>query len=257
MTIFPAAALAVGIYMTAVFVIALVRKDNSVADIAWGPGFILVTLLAYIREPAGAPRRLLVVVLVAVWGLRLAVHIYLRNRKKAEDFRYAAWRAKWGRWFLPRSYLQVFLLQGLFLLAIATPVLVILREPDGPLDAWSCVGAAVWLFGLLFEAVADAQMARFKRSPGNKGRLITTGLWKFSRHPNYFGEAVLWWSVFLMAVPIPGGWIGLLGPLTITLLLRFVSGVPMLERKYRGRPDFEDYARRTNAFIPWIPRSRR
>jgi len=256
MTVFLEAAAAVAAYMTALFVVALVRKDNSVADVGWGGGFIAVALLAFLSEPSWAFRRVLVVGLVVLWGLRLAGHIFLRNRARGEDFRYAAWRARWGKWFVLRSYVQVFLLQGAFLLAISTPVLLALRETGGRPDAWAGVGTAVWTFGFLFEAAADLQLARFKRKPENKGRIITTGLWKYSRHPNYFGEAVLWWGIFLIARPVPGGWFGLIGPLTITLLLRFVSGVPMLERKYRGRPDFEDYAGRTNAFVPWPPKSR-
>jgi steroid 5-alpha reductase family enzyme len=256
MTLFPASALAVAAYMTALFVVAVVRKDNSVADIGWGGGFIAVALLAFFREQSWAFRRVLVVALVVVWGLRLAGHIYLRNRTKGEDFRYAAWRARWGKGFLLRSYVQVFLLQGALLLAISAPVLLALREREGRPDAWAAVGAAVWAFGFLFEAVSDHELVRFKRRPENEGRIITTGLWKFSRHPNYFGEAVLWWGLFFIALPAPGGWLGVIGPLTITLLLRFVSGVPMLERKYRGRPDFEDYARRTNAFFPWPPKPR-
>ncbi|MBM3295781.1 MAG: DUF1295 domain-containing protein [Candidatus Aminicenantes bacterium] len=250
-----AAALAVGLYMTALFVIAVVRKDNSVADIGWGPGFVGVALLAYFRNPGWTPRRLLVLGMVLAWGLRLAVHIFLRNRNKGEDFRYAAWRAKWGKFFLIRSYLQVFLLQGILLLLICVPVLFVLGDRRGGLGGLAVAGAAVWLFGFFFEAAADLQLARFKRRPENKGRIITTGLWRYSRHPNYFGEAVLWWGIFFVALSVPGGWMAVIGPLTITCLLRFVSGVPILERKYRGRPDFEDYARRTNAFVPWFPKT--
>jgi steroid 5-alpha reductase family enzyme len=255
MTSFLAAASVVWVYMTALFILGLIRRDNSIADIGWGPGFILISLFAFLREPNGAPRRILALALVFVWGSRLAVHVFLRNRKKQEDFRYAAWRARWGKWFLLRSYLQVFILQGIFLLVIAAPLLVVLRTEKGRLDAFALAGSAVWLFGFLIEAGADAQLARFKRLPENKGRIITTGLWRFSRHPNYFGEAVLWWGIFLLALPLPGGWAAVVGPMMITVLLRFISGVPMLERKYKGRPDFEAYARRTNAFIPWFPKS--
>jgi len=251
-----AAALAIGLYMTALFLLALARRDNSVADIGWGPGFIVVALVGFFDRPGAAPRHVLVLVLVVVWGLRLALHVFLRNRKKGEDYRYTAWRARWGKWFVVRSYLQVFLLQGFFLLVISLPLLLILRAPDGRLGPLDMAGATVWLAGFVFEAVGDAQLARFKSRPENKGRIITTGLWRFTRHPNYFGEAVMWWGIFLIALSVPGGAFALASPLAITLLLRFVSGVPMLERKYRGRLDFEDYARRTNAFFPWIPKTK-
>jgi steroid 5-alpha reductase family enzyme len=251
-----AAALAIGLYMTALFLLALARRDNSVADIGWGPGFIVVALVGFFDRPGAAPRHVLVLVLVVVWGLRLALHVFLRNRKKGEDYRYTAWRARWGKWFVVRSYLQVFLLQGVFLLVIALPLLLIPRVPEGRLGFLDAIGAAIWLAGFAFEAVGDAQLTRFKSRPENKGRIITTGLWRFTRHPNYFGEAVQWWGIFLIALSVPGGAFALASPLAITLLLRFVSGVPMLERKYRGRLDFEDYARRTNAFFPWIPKTK-
>ena len=176
------------------------------------------------------------------------------SAKRGEDFRYAAWRARWGRWFVLRSYIQIYLLQGSFLLVISLPILLA-RRPGPGLGLLDLAGVMVWLAGFGFEAAADAQMGRFKRDPGNRGRIITTGLWRYSRHPNYFGEALMWWGLALIALSVPSGWPGLLGPLTITFLLRFVSGVPLLERKYEGRPDFQEYARRTNAFVPWFPKT--
>ncbi|MFO7734004.1 MAG: DUF1295 domain-containing protein [Candidatus Aminicenantes bacterium] len=248
----------VGAYMTAWFVVALVRKDNSVADIAWGLGFVLVAVVTFFRR-GSLFLPLLVTTLVLVWGIRLAVHILVRNRKRGEDPRYAEWRRKWGRSFLWRSYLQVFLLQGFFMLVISAPVILVNTHrwggPPGRAGyGFWLAGALLWCVGFFFEAVGDAQLARFKRDPANRGRIMTRGLWRTTRHPNYFGESLMWWGVFLVALEIPGGWITVASPVLITLLLAKVSGVPMLEKRYRGRPDFEAYARRTSAFFPWFPK---
>ena len=245
----------VALYMTAWFAVALVRKDNSVADIAWGLGFVLVAAVTFSRRSALVPP-LLVTALVAAWGTRLAVHILLRNRAKGEDPRYAAWRRQWGRSFVWRSYFQVFLLQGLFMVVISSPVVLVNTAPSSPrpaLAAW-LAGSAVWAVGFVFEAVGDAQLARFKRDPANKGRIMDRGLWRYSRHPNYFGESLMWWGIFLAALGTPGGWMTVASPALLTFLLVRVSGVPMLERRYAGNAEFQAYARRTNAFVPGPPR---
>ena len=247
-------ALGVFLYMTGLFLIALVRKDNSLADIGWGLGFILVAGLSFARQPVHGPRALLAGGLVLAWGLRLALHIFVRNRNRPEDFRYAKWRRDWGRWFVLRSYLQVFLLQGCFLLVIAYPLMLVNHTPGGPLGATDFAGSAVWLLGFVFETVGDAQLLRFKRDPENKGKVIMTGLWRITRHPNYFGEAAMWWGIFLIALGADNGWTAIVSPLLITFMLLRVSGVRMLEKKYEGNPEFKAYARRTRAFVPWFPK---
>lgn len=246
--------LVVFIYMTALFILALLRRDNSIVDIAWGPGFLVVALTAMVVTGNFTARPILATLLISVWGVRLGTHILLRNKGRGEDYRYAAWRKAWGRWFMPRTYLQVFLLQGLFMLAVSFSVLVICRAPARPLSPWDVIGLAVWFIGFAFEVVGDRQLARFKKDPGHRGRVMTTGLWRFSRHPNYFGEAAMWWGLFFIALALPGGALALVSPVTITVLLRWVSGVPLLERKYAGNEEFAAYARRTNAFLPWFPK---
>jgi steroid 5-alpha reductase family enzyme len=240
--------------MTVLFIAALIRKDNSLADVGWGLGFVLLAGLNLALSSAPTPRHIAVTGLVFVWGVRLAGHIFIRNRGRGEDFRYAAWRRSWGRAFVLRSYLQVFLLQGVFLLLIASPLFVVGRAPQSPGAVFDIIGGLVWLAGFLFEVVGDAQLTRFKRNPDTMGRRLTTGLWRYTRHPNYFGEALLWWGIFLIVVPLRGGGVAALSPLTITLLLRFVSGVPLQEKKSRKNPDFAAYARLTNAFFPWFPK---
>lgn len=242
--------LAALLFQTALFAVALRRKDNSVADIGWGIGFLVVWAVTFLLEPGGTPLQLLAGGLVSVWGLRLSAHVFLRNRGRGEDFRYAQWRRRWGRTFILRSYLQVFLLQGIFLGLIATPVVLINRAPSAAIGGPAVAGGVIWLAGFVFEAVGDGQLKRFRREPANRGRIMTRGLWRLSRHPNYFGESLMWWGLAVLGLSVPGGWIGLVSPLVLTFLLTKVSGIPLLEKKYRGNPEFEEYARRTNAFVP-------
>jgi steroid 5-alpha reductase family enzyme len=249
------AALAVLASMTVLFVVALFRKDNSIVDIAWGPGFVLIAGLTFFFWRGTTPREILVCALVAVWGVRLAVHVAFRNRGRGEDIRYAAWRRAWGRWFVPRSFLQVFLLQGFLMLVIALPVVLVNRpDAEAGLGALDALGAALWAAGFLFEAVGDHQLRVFKRDPANKGKIMDRGLWRLTRHPNYFGEALMWWGIIAIALAVPGGWRAVVSPLLITLLLLRVSGVTLLEKKYAGNPAYAEYIRRTSAFIPWFRR---
>jgi steroid 5-alpha reductase family enzyme len=247
-------AAAVFLYMTAVFIIALLQKDNSVVDIAWGPGFVLVALLSLFRGEEFGGRRLLITGVVIIWAARLAIHIYLRNRGRGEDYRYAQWRKSWGEWFVLRSFFQIFILQGIFLLFVSYPIVLVNVSPKKGLSVLDLAGTLVWLVGFFFEAVGDYQLRKFKKDAKNKGMIITTGLWRYTRHPNYFGEATLWWGIFLIALSVPSGWTAVISPLTITFLLVKVSGVAMLEKKYAGNKEFAAYASRTNAFFPWSPK---
>jgi steroid 5-alpha reductase family enzyme len=247
-------ALAVFLYMTAVFAIALLKKDNSVVDIAWGPGFIVVALLSFCWEAGFESRHILVTGLVFFWAARLAIHIYLRNKGRGEDYRYAQWRKNWGKRFVLRSFFQIFMLQGFFLLLISYPIVLVNHSAGRGFAFLDLAGTLVWIVGFLFEAVGDHQLKKFKRNPQNKGRIMTAGLWKLTRHPNYFGEAAQWWGIFLVALSVQDGWTAIISPLTITFLLLKVSGVAMLEKKYAGDLEFAAYVGRTNAFFPWFPR---
>lgn len=241
-------------YFTAFFLWGTVIKNNAVVDYGWGPGFVLVGVFSYFRSGQFHLTGTLAILLVTIWGTRLAIHILQRNWGKPEDFRYAQWRIDWGRWVIPRAFLQVFMLQGVLLLIIAFPMIWLVRTEADPLNLWTLAGLAIWLIGFLFESIGDSQLRRFKADPANKGVLITTGLWRYTRHPNYFGEATMWWGLFLIALSAGLPWYTVISPLTITLLLLFVSGVPLLERKYKGRPDFEAYAAVTSKFFPLPPR---
>lgn len=245
-------ALALFEYMTLWFVVSLAKKRNDVADIAWGLGFLLMAWLSFFLAGFSL-KALLVNGLVTLWGLRLAWHIYHRNKNKPEDSRYLNWRKTW-KYFYLRSYLQVFLLQGIFLFLISLPVVFINNSVSSGFGFLEVVGFLVWGLGFYFESVGDRQLKEFVSNPANKGKLIDQGLWRYSRHPNYFGEVAQWWGIFIIALSLPGSFWTIIGPLTITILILFVSGIPLLERKYAGRPDFEAYKKKTSIFIPLPPK---
>ena len=240
-------------YMTFWFIVSVVKKRNDVADIAWGLGFVLMAWLSFLLSGFSF-KALLVNVLVTIWGTRLAWHIYNRNKKRGEDSRYLEWRKTW-KYFYLRSFLQVFLLQGVFLFSISLPVIFINHSVSNSFGFLEVVGLFVWGIGFYFESTGDRQLREFIANPANKGKLMDKGLWQYSRHPNYFGEVTQWWGIFIMALSIPGSLFTIIGPLTITILILFVSGIPLLEKKYAGRSDFEEYKKRTSIFIPLPPKN--
>lgn len=249
------AALVIFIYVNLVHLAALVRKDNGLMDAAWGMGFILVALFSLVAADGLDARRVLLVTLVMVWGSRLSLHILIRNAgREGEDFRYRNWRETWGRWFYVRSYLQIYMLQGTIMFLVCAPILLVNSRRGGPLGVLDVLGLGVWLVGFVFEATGDYQLLRFVKNPANKGRVMRYGVWRLTRHPNYFGEATLWWGCFLIALGVPGGWWALVSPVLIGFLLLRVSGIPMLEAKYKDRPEYQEYQRTTSAFFPWFPR---
>jgi len=226
------------VYMLINWLIAIRKRRVDSADVAWGLGFILIAWLAFFLNTFSW-YGLLVNGLVTIWGARLSFHIYLRNQNREEDFRYK-----------DQNPLKAFLVQGFFLYIIALPVLSI--HANAPVQdwMWAPFACSLWLYGFLMETRADRELAAFTKNLDNKDRLLQAGTWKNSRHPNYFGEVTQWWGIFIMTLPIPLGFITIVGPMTITLLILFVSGVPMLEKKYEGRKDFEEYKKHTSIFIP-------
>lgn len=236
-------------YVCLVFVFSVVFKRNDVADIAWGGGYVVVCIyLMMSRDAYGVSQ--LVYMLVILWGLRLAIHVFLRNRKKSEDCRYKQWREKWGKTFLLRSFLQVYLLQGALMLLVMAPVFVVAQTWGAPLTFLGAVGFFLWCVGFYFEAMGDYQLTTFLNDPKNKGKIMTQGLWKLSRHPNYFGEITMWWGLFLIVCTLPFGLWAIISPLTITILFLFVSGIPMAERRYEGNKEFDAYKKKTRALLP-------
>jgi steroid 5-alpha reductase family enzyme len=242
--------------VSAVWLLSLLRRDNGIIDIFWGLGFILACWIYFVATPEGYPlRKWLLSLLVTVWGLRLSVYILIRNWGKPEDYRYAAWRHAAGESWWWRSYFKVFLLQGCLLWLVSTPLLAAqVGASPARLTALDALAVLVWGIGFFFEAAGDWQLSRFKANPANSGKLLTGGVWRCTRHPNYFGDAAQWWGFYLFALAA-GGWWAVFSPLLMTFLLVRVSGAAMLEKSLvESKPGYREYMRRTSAFIPWVPR---
>jgi steroid 5-alpha reductase family enzyme len=241
-------------YATVWFFLSLLFKRNDIADIAWGLGYILLCgYYLFTQEVSG--RALILYALVFLWGMRLAIYVYFRNKGKPEDSRYKTWRDEWGKWFFIRSYFQVYLFQGLFLLLIIFPVTIVASSPQPSLNMLNILGIGIWMIGFFFETVGDYQLSQFlQHRSQHKGKVLKTGLWKYSRHPNYFGEVTMWWGVFLVAIGSPNGMWGIISPLVITFLILFVSGIPMLEKKKQGDIEYEAYKKKTSVFFPLPPK---
>jgi len=249
-------------YFTILFVLATILKDNSILDIAWGPSFIVTAwVVLLINAVVGAEgvvigvRQYLVAALVTVWGLRLGIRIFRRNRGRGEDPRYVKFREEWGKYFVLRSYFQLFLFQGIILMLNVTPVLLIMAGLRENLVWSDYLGLAIWVVGFLFETLGDYQLDSFLKVPENRGTIIDRGLWRYTRHPNYFGEATMWWGIFVIALNQPWGWIGAIGPVVITSMLLFVSGIPMTEKLMEKTPGWEEYKKTTSVFIPWFKKA--
>ena len=241
------------VFFTIAFFIAQAKKNNGLQDIAWGLGFVVVALYSYFFSKTESLNGLVITIFVVLWGGRLAYHLFKRNWNSPEDKRYVEMRDRWeaqNKNIALTSYLKVFMFQMLLLLVIVQPVMLANTRAGNGLKFINYVGIAVWIVGYFFEVVGDAQLKKFKRRSKNKGKLMTKGLWSLTRHPNYFGESAMWWGIFLISLVEPISLLGIIGPIAITFLLLKVSGVPMLEKKYEGRADFEEYKKRTSKFIP-------
>ncbi len=244
--------------MTLLWLISLVKCDASIIDMFWGFGFVLISVFySFIHEGAGF-RKWLVLILVAIWGSRLSLHILRRNWGKGEDYRYRAWREEARKSFWWISYFKVFLLQGVILWIVSFPLLA--AQSSLSPSSWTffdSAGTMLWSIGFCFEAVSDFQLSRFKRIPANQGKVMRHGLWAYTRHPNYFGDALVWWGYYMFALAAPPGWWTIISPALMTWLLMRVSGVTLLEKNLTAtKPEYKDYMECTNAFFPWFPRQR-
>jgi steroid 5-alpha reductase family enzyme len=245
------AAVVLFLYMTLCFLIAYGRKRLDTVDIAWGLGFVLVAWSIVLQRSSG--RSLLLAMLVSIWGIRLSNHIYQRSKTRGDDRRYRELSSKWRGNFWLRAYYSIFLLQGFLVLVISLPLIV---AASNALPGWTWLGIAgalVWLFGFVIEAIADHQLAVFLLQK-DRPKVLQTGLWQYSRHPNYFGELTQWWGIALIALQVSYGWIGPLGPLVLSILIVFISGIPPIERHRAKDPEYRVYKRKTSALIPLPPK---
>ncbi len=247
------AAAVTGSLMGALWLCSLLSKDASIVDRFWGAGFALLSWAVFLFVAQHHPTSNLLLGLVTIWGLRLSIYIHWRNRGHGEDYRYAEMRAHHGKRFWWYSFLSVFCLQGILMLVIAAPLIFVISQSDPtPTTSWAAVGTIFWITGFIFEAGGDWQLSRFKASSENKGKLLTTGLWSITRHPNYFGDALQWWGfgAFALDYGISGA-ATLIGPIVMTIFLRKVSGVDLLEKALKTtKPGYEEYMTNTPAFAP-------
>lgn len=245
------AGIAVWLLQTLGWLLSLVQRRMHTADTFWGPGIALVSWVALVVNAFTSPALVLVTILTTIWGLRLAISIGRRNAGKPEDRRYEHLSRDWKNKAMD-SYIRIWMLQGMLMLALGAAAFSLTESGVVQFPYLAGMGALVWLFGFCWEVVADRQLAHFKANPDNKGKLMTYGLWARSRHPNYFGEVVLWWGIWLIAASAGGGLIGLMTPLAITFLILKVSGIPMLEAHYdhQDRDDWKAYKQAVPVFWP-------
>lgn len=247
-------------YFTIFFIISTIKKNNGLVDVGWGLGFVIVTWLMFFfvgDMSLNTLPKIVVNSMVTLWGLRLTYHLFRRNAFAEEDFRYQKWRMEWGNWVVPRAFFQVFMLQALFMFVIGLGVFYINKFGTTDVNMFLLIyGVAIWLIGFAFEIIGDYQLRRHIKNPNKQQKLMTKGLWKFTRHPNYFGDALLWFGIFIAVLSFDAPIVLFISPLVITLLLRFVSGVPMLERRMSTYDGWDEYANKTNAFFPWFPKKK-
>lgn len=255
-TIFLTAGAVIFVLMLLLWLVSLLLKNSSIVDIFWGFGFVISAWVYYFLTPDGFMiRKLLVTGLATLWGLRLTIHVLTRNWGKPEDFRYQKWRKEHGRVWWIRSLFQVFILQGFLMWIISTPLLAAQYSGvPSRLTLFDYAGVVLWIIGFFFETVGDLQLSNFRNNLANKGHILNTGVWRLTRHPNYFGDSAQWWGYFLFALAA-GGWWSLFSPVIMTLFLIKVSGVALLEKTLKDtKPGYREYMETTSAFIPWFPK---
>ena len=251
-------ALAVLVVMTVTWLASVPLRNASIVDPVWSLGFVVVGWVSALTGDGDALRVALMTGAVTIWGLRLSLHLFTRNRGHGEDFRYVAMRRRHGPGFWWISYFTVFVVQGILMWIVSLPLQFSAGIDEQIGIGWLllAIGMVLWIVGFLFETVGDAQLRAFKADPGSAGQVMDRGLWRYTRHPNYFGDACVWWGLGVMALAA-GGWavVGLVGPLVMNVLLRRVSGVTLLEKSMVSRrPGYADYVARTSPFVPRPPR---
>lgn len=253
-------ALAVAVVMLVTWLISLPLRNASIVDPIWPMGFVVIGWVSFLAHSDGDGwRTALLLAAVTIWGLRLSLYLFTRNVGHGEDFRYKAMRKKHGAKFWLVSLGTVFTFQGVLMWIVSLPLQFGIGT-TGRMSGWLIfliAGVAVWMIGFLFESVGDAQLRKFKADPNSAGQVMDKGLWRYTRHPNYFGDACVWWGILLLSLGAGGwAWLGIIGPVVMTVLLRRVSGVTLLEKSLvKRRPGYADYVRRTSPFFPRPPRA--
>jgi len=254
--LFLKAALVILICIILLWILSVYLKNASIVDIFWGSGFVIVNAVYFFYQDVVYTRHIILLGLVTLWGLRLSIYLAYRNIGKGEDFRYQEFRRKYGAhryWWV--SFFQVFLLQGVLILIISLPLLGTNVYTQSNQISWiDYIAILVWIIGFVFESVGDYQLTKFKRNLSNKGKVLNTGLWKYTRHPNYFGDAAIWWGYALFCVSSGIYW-PILGSVAMTFLIIKISGVSLLEESLKDKkPEYQNYIEKTSSFFPWFPK---
>jgi steroid 5-alpha reductase family enzyme len=247
------------VYLATMVAIVQYKKDTSIANFTWGGGCLLIAWYLFIMAILFNPYRewmsarvFILLTLITLWAGRLILYVYLRYTGK--DPRYQTWKRS-GIKALLINIGYIFVLQGIMMFIMSMPTVAILsplRLDTLPLTYLDYIGILIWCIGFYFEAVSDAQLFTFTRNPANKGKVMRYGLWRYSRHPNYFGEILMWWGIFLIALNVPYGILAIIAPLTITFLLIFVTGIPWVEKAMDANPEYQEYKEHTSMLIPWF-----
>lgn len=242
--------------MTILWVVSVIIKNVSIVDLFWGLGFVVAAILYFLITDGSGPRKIILLILVAIWGLRLSIYLALRNIGKGEDFRYREFRKKYGEkryWWI--SFFQTFLLQGVLMWLISAPLLgAQYIGINNSLNFLDYIGLFFWIIGFAFEAGGDYQLSVFKANPLNKGKVMNRGFWQYTRHPNYFGDSSIWWGYGFMCLAAGGNFL-VLGSILMTVLIIKVSGVPLLEKSLKEqKPEYKEYIEKTSTFLPWFPK---
>ncbi|MFX1588996.1 MAG: DUF1295 domain-containing protein [Promethearchaeota archaeon] len=258
-------AIALFIYIFIAFIVGTIKKNNGIMDIFYGPAYFVVSIISLILNiiltSTFCIRQVIATTLVLFWAIRLATYVYIRNRGKPEDYRYKAMRDRWKTNVALKSFFKVYLFQGIIIFLVDIPVWFtnISENPPvvslldfGGITLW--LGAIIWLIGFLFETIADFSLYKFLQEPTNQGKIMTKSVWKYSMHPNYFGEITQWWGLFIIALAVPFGFLTFIGPAYITFQIIKVSGVKLLDKRFEGNEEYAAYKRKTSSFIPWFPK---
>jgi steroid 5-alpha reductase family enzyme len=256
LNIFLSGFIVIMIMMTLLWVVSVIIKNVSIVDLFWGLGFILAGVFYFLKTGGNEPRKIILIILVTLWALRLSVYLAWRNIGKGEDFRYKQFREKYGAkryWWI--SFFQTFLLQGILMWLISAPLLgAQIPQQNNSLRVLDYAGIVLWIIGFCFESIGDLQLARFKKDPANKGKVLDKGLWRYTRHPNYFGDSVVWWGYGFLCLAA-GSYLPVLGSILMTALIIKVSGVALLEKSLKElKPEYKEYIENTSAFLPWFPK---
>jgi len=244
--------------MTTLWLISIRIRNVSIVDLFWGFGFVLTCLVYFLNTDGFETRKIVLMVLVAIWGLRLSVYLAWRNLGKGEDFRYQKFRKDYGEdryWWI--SFFQTFLLQGVLMWLISAPLLgAQYHTSRNAFNVLDIIGILFWIIGFIFEAGGDFQLARFKKDPANKGKVLNKGLWRYTRHPNYFGDAAVWCGYGFICLAARS-YLPVLGSVLMIALIIKVSGVTLLEKTLKvNKPEYQDYIDKTSSFVPWFPKKK-